>query len=72
MEGAGGGTDKHTIPPKPLTMATFEIPTGPAISENNLTYHVPRGWQDWIPEQGVGGGVHPGPENFWTFLIRTC
>jgi hypothetical protein len=40
VEGAGGGTDKHTIPPKPPTMATFKIPTGPAISKNKLTYCV--------------------------------
>jgi hypothetical protein len=32
----------------------------------------PRGWQDQIPEQGVGGGGGStgGPKKIWTFLIR--
>ena len=36
----GGGINKFTNPLKPPTMSTFEILTGPSISENKLTYRV--------------------------------
>ena len=40
LEGEGEGGDKQSIPPRTLTMPAFEIPTGPTIAENKLTYSV--------------------------------
>ena len=37
----GGGTNKQRTFPSP-SMPTFDIPTGPAISQGNLAYNVPR------------------------------
>ena len=39
QKGGGGGTNNAT-PPRTPTMSGFEIPTGPSIAENKLTYRV--------------------------------
>ena len=39
-KGRGEGGDKQSKPSRTLTMPAFEIPTGPTITENKLTYSV--------------------------------
>ena len=55
-KGGKGGTNNPTTPPRTPTMSGFDIPTGPSITENKLTYHVHK-WKACRAEAPERGSI---------------